>query len=146
MRQGINYLIFGVLTSLINYISFYIFYDKVFGHGQALVANLLSFILATAFAFVTNKVFVFDEKNWQPRTVVRQALSFFYHRLLSFSLEHLGLFGATRIFTQGKIIFSLGTLEFDGVMISKIILSIVATLLNYIFAKYIVFKKKEAKT
>lgn len=141
MKETFNYLVFGVLTSLINYISFFVFYDLAFGKTMALAANLISFALASAFAFVTNKAFVFESDDWSRRAIIRQAISFLYHRILSFAIEQVGLLVATWAFTPGVIIFSLGSIKFDGIMVSKIFLSILATILNYFFAKFIVFKK-----
>ena len=57
-RQQLSYLFFGVLTTLVNYGVFWLF-QRAWQGRWLLFANLLTFLVATAFAYITNKVFVF---------------------------------------------------------------------------------------
>ena len=57
-RETLSYLLFGVLTTIVNYITFM----GVFilsNESSALVSNMVAFIVATIFAYITNKIWVF---------------------------------------------------------------------------------------
>ena len=73
-RLEIRYLFFGVLTTIVNYASFAAAL-WLLGTSATLVANAVSFVLATAFAYVTNKRFVFRSPGWRPSvTALRYSL------------------------------------------------------------------------
>lgn len=136
-REQLLYLFFGVLTTLINYGVFWLLSEL--WHGRyVLAANLLTFILATAFAFVTNKRFVFQSRSWRPRLVLREGLSFTAARVFSFCIEEAGLYVSAYVLMLDR--FRLGPV--NGVMAAKILLSVLAVVLNYFFSKFLVFAKK----
>ena len=56
-RETLTYLIFGVLTTLVNYVVFWLF-DRLLTEHWVLVTNAIAFVAAVAFAYVTNKLFV----------------------------------------------------------------------------------------
>ena len=60
-KETILYLFFGVLTTLINYVSFFLFYNVM--QINELIANTIAFIFSLIFAFVVNKLFVFESKG-----------------------------------------------------------------------------------
>lgn len=135
-RETVSYLIFGVLTTVINYIVFWIFL-RLLGDSAALVANVVAFIAAVAFAFVTNKLYVFESKSWKRDVVKRELASFIGARLLTFFLEEAGLFVAANLLHLGDhTIFGV-----DGIMISKLFLNVLVIIGNYILSKWIIFKK-----
>lgn len=135
--QPCSYLFFGVLTTLVNYASFAIAL-WVLGPAGTLVANAVSFILATAFAYVTNKRFVFRSPSWRPSVIVREFAAFTGARLFSFALEELGLL----IGVHGLGVAQYEWLGISGVLILKVILSFISVLLNYLFSRYWIFRKK----
>ena len=89
-RLEIRYLFFGVLTTIVNYASFAAAL-WLLGTSATLVANAVSFVLATAFAYVTNKRFVFRSPGWRPSVIAHEFAAFTGARLFSFALEELGL-------------------------------------------------------
>lgn len=135
-REQIQYLFFGVLTTIVNYFSFWLLIT-LRGDRFAPAANAAAFVLATAFAFVTNKRWVFRSPRWDRRTVAREASAFTGSRLFSFGVE------------EGGLVLCMAALPLDrwslfgcsGVMLVKIVLSFVSVLLNYIFSKWLVFRK-----
>lgn len=131
-KMQIKYLIFGVLTTLVSYISFYILLNLL-GQEGALFSNLVSFILATLFAFFTNKFIVFERKNKDH--IFKELIKFFSSRIFSFGIEELGLFIATKVFSPDTIWFGLNYL-----FVVKILMSFIVVILNYIMSKYLVFK------
>lgn len=139
-RQQISYLFFGVLTTVINYASFWIVIF-VFGTEVALVANAIAFVLATAFAFLTNKAFVFQSNVWNMGTIFKEGTSFVVTRLFSFGIEEAGLFLCMTFLPLNQI----RLLGIDGTMLSKIALSVLAVLLNYFFSKRFVFSDKKGE-
>lgn len=139
-RQQLSYLFFGVLTTLVNYGVFWLF-QRAWQGRWLLFANLLTFLVATAFAYITNKVFVFRSPVWRPAFVAREALAFLLGRVFSFGLEELGLYIAAYVLPLGR--YALWGL--DGVMLAKVALSFLAVLLNYFFSKLLVFAKKGEK-
>ena len=125
------YLFFGVLTTIVNYLTFWVFYKFVF-QTSPLVANCIAFVAATLFTYITNKIFVFNSCSWKPRVLLRELCSFVGARIFSFGFEQGGLFVCIEYFyVERFVLFGM-----DGVMISKIILSFIAVVINYVISKY----------
>lgn len=135
-RETILYLVFGGLTTLVNYLVFWLGI-RLFGEERALLVNLVCFVAAASFAYVTNKLFVFESKSWAPAVLRRELPSFFGARIVSFLLEEAGLWLATGPLRAGD--YQL--LGVSGVMIAKVILSVAVVVLNYLFSKLFIFKK-----
>lgn len=136
-RETITYLIFGVLTTLVNYVVFWLC-DKAMGERWVLLTNAIAFAAAVAFAYVTNKLFVFQSRSWSPKVVWKELILFIGARLFSFGLEELGLLLARDVLQAGQYSF----LGFSGMMISKVLLSVITVILNYFFSKFMIFKQK----
>ena len=136
-EETILYLVFGVLTTVVNFGSFALF-QVVFGETYYLLNNIGSFICAVTFAFVTNKQFVFKSKSWKIDILCKEFISFFTARILSFLIiEEGGLFLCVNILGFNQITaFGL-----DGMMISKIVLAFVSVVVNYVAGKFFVFSK-----
>lgn len=134
-REIIMYLLFGFLTTVVNLTVYHLFNLWT----DVLISNVIAWIAAVVFAYLTNKLFVFDSKSWAPALVIREALSFAAARLLTLGIEELGLF---IMITKLRLDLSLNTPVISGKMIVKIILSVIVIILNYVFSKVIVFKNK----
>lgn len=132
-REGILYLVFGGLTTLISILSFLIF-GLIFGKELYLLSNLLSWLLSVAFAFVTNKIIVFRSHGTDKITIAREILEFFGARLFSLGIEEGGLWIMLDLAKMNEIPM--------GDMISKIFLSVIVILINYFISKFIIFKKQ----
>jgi putative flippase GtrA len=135
-KETVLYLIFGVLTTVVNYIAFALGI-RALGESFALLSNTIAFIVAVAFAYITNKLFVFESKSWKGSVLVREIPSFIGARLVSFGLEQLGLF----IFNDLLHISRYALLGINGLMIVKLGLNVIVVILNYIFSKLFIFKK-----
>lgn len=125
-----RYLFFGVLTSAVNYGSFWLAL-RLLGEEKALWGNLFSFVCAVTFAFVTNKRWVFESKSWALSALGREVPPFVGGRLATFGLEEAGLALALALGAAG-----------NGLMFWKVALSFGAVALNYLISKFLVFKKK----
>ena len=124
-KEVLWYGFFGVLTTLINIVSFY-FLDKA--GMDVYIANLLAWVLSVLFAFVTNKLFVFHSKSMQFSVFLKVMISFFFFRLFSLGIDMGGMFICLNFLSMGK-------------MISKIFMNVIVIIANYIFSKLFVFKK-----
>ena len=125
-KEIIKYLIFGILTTLVNILCFYIL-DKL--NIDIYINNTISWIVSVIFAFITNKLYVFESKSLDIKIIFKEGTSFLGARIFSYFVD------------MGTIY-----LLFDGLrinkLISKVVSNIIVIIINYIFSKFI-FKKKE---
>ena len=141
-RETILYIIFGVATTAVNYIVFHLLYNVLWHQNHSLTANAAAFVAAVIFAFVVNKLFVFESRSWNADTLKREIPSFLAARIGSFGIEEAGLFLAEKVLKLGGIIaVTVGSLSLDWITVIKVALAFVVVALNYVFCKLIVFKK-----
>lgn len=141
-RETILYIIFGVATTVVNYIVFHLLYNVLWHQQNSLTANAAAFVAAVIFAFVVNKLFVFESKSWSPATLKREIPSFLAARIGSFGIEEAGLFLAEKVFKLGGVIaITLGGVSLDWITVVKVALAFMVVALNYVFCKLFIFKK-----
>ena len=126
-REVLLYLFFGALTTVVSIGSFWLC-DSVLLWNEH-VANTVSWLLAVLFAFVTNRVWVFDAATKTKSAFLKQLLGFYGGRLATFGVEELIL-----------LVF-ITWLRFPS-MVVKIAATVVVLVLNYVLSKLFVFKKK----
>lgn len=122
----IKYLVFGVLTTLVNVIAYWLMYEIL--HADNVGSTIIAWIVAVVFAFVTNKLYVFDSKNWNKDSI-REIVQFFGCRL------------GTGIVELVMMYVFVDTLNFHGTFM-KLVTNFVVIVLNYIASKLIIFKQK----
>ncbi len=129
-EEIINYLIIGGLTTVISLVVYYGLTFTIFDPNKALelqITNVVSWIISVTFAYFTNRKFVFKQKN---KANIKEASSFFASRLSTLFVDMLLMFiFVTKLHFNDKIL--------------KIIVQVIVIVLNYIFSKFIVFKKKK---
>ena len=130
-KEIINYLIFGVLATGVNFVSYFIF-ARVF-HIDEVVSSGLSWLCSVIFAYTTNKIFVFGSKTKGKKALLKECVSFFTARIISGILCDVGTFA-----------LMVKVLHINDV-ISKIVTQVMVVIVNYVFSKFFVFKKKEVK-
>ena len=126
-KEIINYLVFGILATCVNFISYFIF-ARVFNIDEV-VSSGLSWFCSVVFAYTTNKIFVFDSKTKGKKALLKECVSFFAARIISGILCDVGTFAVM-----------VKVLHINDV-ISKIVTQVMVVIVNYIFSKFIVFKK-----
>lgn len=126
-KEGMRYLVFGGLTTIVNIIVFTLTHD-IFDLSTT-ISNIIAWILAVIFAYITNKFFVFYTKAKDKKDLVREICSFFGARVFTLVLETIFL----NIF--------IDTLGFNSILM-KIISNIIVIILNFIFSKIFIFKKE----
>lgn len=120
------YLFFGVLTTLVNYIVYLPCFNLL--GLSAVVSNLIAWVVAVGFAFVTNKPFVFRSHDWSAKTVIPELTKFVGTRVASGAAESVILW------------ITVDFLGWNG-NIWKLVTSVLVVILNYIGSKLLVFRK-----
>lgn len=123
-EEIINYLIVGVMTTLVS-IGTYAICTKCLNINY-MIANIISWIISVLFAYITNRIFVFKSES---KKIILEIYQFFKYRIFSFVIEIFLMY----VFVE--------LINIDD-MISKIIVQIIVIILNYVFSKLFVFKKK----
>lgn len=121
----LSYLFFGVLTTVVNYVVYLPCYN-VLGLSSA-VSNVIAWVAAVAFAYLTNKPFVFKSHDWSMKTVLPELTKFLACRVGSGVLETV------------MLLVCVDWLGWDGNVL-KIVTSVLVVVLNYIGSKLLVFK------
>ncbi len=152
-KEIISYVFFGVLTTAVNLLTFYLFKQlfisigwegvlnsvipensrilEVFSGGsEYLDANCIAWVAGVIFAFVTNKLWVFDSKSWKPSVAGKEFTGFIGARIFSFVVETL-------------IMFVMVSLLHFSDFIAKVVVGIIVVILNYVFSKLLIFKKNK---
>lgn len=140
--EAILYIVFGVLTTAVNFVAFWLF-TKLLGDRVYLLNNALAWVVAVAFAYVTNKLFVFESKSWEIKLVVREVAEFLGARLFSLLIEEGGLWLLVSPLGFDKISVNILGATITGQIIAKVILAVIVIILNYIFSKFVIFKKEK---
>lgn len=123
------YLIFGVLTTIVNYMVYLPLYNL--SDISAAVSNVIAWITAVTFAFLTNKPFVFKSHDWSKNVLLPELVKFLGCRIGSGVLETVIIFITIDIFgLNGNIL--------------KLITSVLVVILNYFGSKFLVFTSKSA--
>ena len=126
LLEIISYLFFGVLTTIVNYVSYWAF-TRALGMSVA-VATFWAWALAVLFAFVTNKIWVFHSRTNSVRAFFAELAAFVAARVFSGALD----VALMRLFAD-----KMGLPD----MWVKLALNVLVTVLNYIFSKLWIFKK-----
>ena len=127
-REQISYLFFGVMTTLVNWVSYYLFAYLVFGSFDIdkSVSKAIAVVIAVIFAFVVNKLFVFESKTNEH--IFREIVTFVGARAFSAVIE----VGGFKLFVD--------MLNYNDTLVN-IAVSVFVVLLNYVLSKFLIFKK-----
>lgn len=124
-REVLVYLVFGVLTTVVNYLVYLPCYNLL--KIPASVSNVISWACAVIFAYLTNKPFVFRSMDWSMKTVVPEFLKFVGCRVASGALE------------TGILLLTVDVLHQDG-NLWKLATSVLVVAANYVGSKLLVFR------
>lgn len=128
-REVINYLIFGVLSTIVNFVSYYIF-ARLIGIDEV-ISSGMSWFCSVLFAYITNKIFVFDSKTESKKDLLKECISFVLARIVSGILCDVGTFA-----------LMVKVLKINDI-VSKIVTQVMVVIVNYVFSKFIIFKRKK---
>lgn len=133
------------MTTLVSWTS-YTIYAHLFGlidgintDTVTLISNTLSWVTAVTFSFVANKIRVFESKSWKPGVVVPEILKFYSSRAVVGIIGDVGLPTLLAVIGLDMPIFGV-----EG-LVSKMIVTPVVIMFNYLCGKFFVFRKKKEK-
>lgn len=127
IEEIISYIFFGICTTAINIILFYVLAEKIY--LNYIVANVIACFVSVLFAFITNKLFVFKSKG---KLWFKECMTFFGARGITGVLDTACMYLFVSVLNNPKTF-------------AKIVVSIIVVLANYILSKYVVFSKKNEK-
>ena len=122
----LSYLFFGVLTTIVNYVVYLPCYNLA--GLSAAFSNVIAWMAAVAFAYLTNKPFVFRSHDWSARVVLPELTKFVGSRIASGALE------------TGIIFLTVDCFSWNG-NVMKLVTSVLVVVLNYVSSKLLVFRK-----
>ncbi len=127
-KEIINYGIFGVLTTIVNYVS-YIIFTRLFSVDM-LISNLIAWFLSVVFAFITNKLIVFNSKDLSLKVITSEGAKFMMARVFS-------------LFLDMAILFVMADIMKMNDLIVKIISNVIVIIVNYVLSKFLIFKNNK---
>lgn len=133
-KEIINYLIFGVLATVVSLGVKYLLLFTILDASNALelqVAVIISWVVACTFAYITNRLWVFESKS---KEFIKEITKFFTSRLVTLGLEMLIMF---------VFVTAIGLNSDIWVIVWTLVAQIVVIVGNYILSKLVVFKNKE---
>jgi len=125
-NELVLYFIFGALTTVVS-LGSYAICNSVF-EFHYLISNVISWVLAVAFAYVTNKVFVFQSRGLGFDQLRREISLFVAARVASLGIEEVGLF------------VLIGLMDWNK-NLSKLLMQVIVVIVNYVFSKLVIFRK-----
>ncbi|MBQ0065558.1 MAG: GtrA family protein [Firmicutes bacterium] len=123
-KEIINYLIFGVLTTLVNVVVYFICKDIL--HIHYLISNFFAWFFSVLFAYITNRKFVFESTS---KNIFSEMIKFFSSRI------------ATGVLDMILMWVFVSLLSING-LVSKVVVNVVVIVSNYVLSKLFVFEKR----
>lgn len=121
-KELVLYVVFGALTTLVNFIVYFLF-ARLFG-VHYIISNILAWFFSVLFAYVTNRIWVFESRN---ENILKEISLFFSGRIFSGAVDTGLMYLFIDILTIGDFI-------------SKLIIQVIVVILNYVVSKLVVFK------
>ena len=141
-KETLTYVLFGGMTTLVDFVVFKVF-DLFFGGRLYLLSNTIAWITAVTFAYITNKLFVFESKEWTFDVLKKEIPGFFSARIGSYFIEQGGLWCFVELLHFDEKVFDFRLVQLSGKIVAKIIIGVAVVALNYLFSKFVIFKKKD---
>lgn len=124
-KEIILYVIFGILTTIVNLIAYYLFSNII--NINYLISNAIAWIISVVFAYITNKFFVFNSSYINKDVIIEEFIKFMNCRLIS------GL-------SEVVLLFLFVDLLLINDIVAKLIIGVLVALINFIFSKVFIFK------
>ena len=122
----VMYLVFGVLTTLVDWVAYRVL--RLSGLGY-MFSNVAAWGVAVVFAFVTNKFMVFNSKSVDRLIIIKEFISFVGARVFSLLLQLAGI----------ELMIDYANIN---EYIAKAVMTVVVVVCNYVFSKLFIFKDK----
>lgn len=122
----ISYVFFGGLTTVVSWIFYYL---PLFLGVDYRISKVISWVAAVVFAFFVNKHWVFLDKDYSVKALLRQGGEFFASRI------------ATGVVEFGLTVFLVEVVKISDKIV-PIPVAVITIILNYVLSKLLVFRKK----
>lgn len=129
-KEVLLYLFFGVVTTAVSFFVFWLFESPL--GLDALLSNLISWVISVAVAYVTNRIWVFASRAEGLGAIGLEILSFYLSRVATFLVE------------EGILLIFVTWLSLSAMPV-KIVASVIVVILNYVFSKLFVFRGKNGQ-
>lgn len=126
-REVIRYLVIGVLTTVVNYIAYWVV-TRLLGL-DALTANWIAWVVSVAFAYITNKLYVFESHVSGIKALALEIFNFVLARVFSLFVDQAIIW---------LLVEKLGLYD----LVCKLFSNVVVIVMNYVFSKCIIFRKR----
>lgn len=126
--EAVNYIIFGALTTLVNFVVYFFFYNVL--SISNVFSNIIAWAISATFAFVVNKFFVFNSKLINFTSTIKEFITFISVRLSTGVIDTLIMYIGVDVLNKNEFI-------------CKVIASIFTLVSNYIASKFFIFKKNK---
>lgn len=130
-KEPITYLFWGVMSTLANIVTYWLSYDVC--HISNMASTLVAWVVAVLMAFITNKLWVFESRNTGWKEDLKEFFSFIGFRIVS------------EVFDLGIMYWAVDMMGMNG-LFWKIVANVIVVILNYVFSKFIIFKKPASST
>lgn len=127
VKDIINYIIFGILTTVINWGIYFLCYDIL--KIANVTSTIFAWIISVGFAFITNKLWVFNSKSLKFNVLLRELYKFVAARLLTGILDVIIMYVTVDVYSMNANIW-------------KLIANIIVIAINYLLSKFLIFAKK----
>ncbi len=125
-RELIMYAVFGALTTLVNMAAYWLCFD-IAGIPNVPSA-VIAWVLAVTFAYITNKLWVFESKSFDAATLKHEIPAFFGARI------------ATGVLDVGIMYLAVDVLKWDAIL-WKLVSNVIVIILNYVASRFVIFRK-----
>ncbi|MCL2019450.1 MAG: GtrA family protein [Oscillospiraceae bacterium] len=129
-REMLLYVIFGTLTTLVSFAAYFLF-RWIFAGYDTPISVVFSWICTVTFAFVTNRLFVFNSTT-RGAELIKEAVLFYASRLLTLSVDLLMMFLLVDLTGLRGVLYEFA---------ARCFVSVFVLILNYILSKVVIFKK-----
>lgn len=126
-KETFLYLIFGVLTTLVD---FFVYLILTHLSVNYMTANVIAWLVAVMFAYITNKLFVFNSKSVKKQVLFDEIAGFAGARLFSLIFSLVFIYTAVTLLNTNEVV-------------AKIFSSVFVVIINYVLSKFLIFKKKD---
>ena len=127
IKEVFLYVFFGAVGTVVNILIFVLLSEKC--NVQYMVANIVAWVFSVAFAFVTNKLWVFKSKSWTFSVWIKECIQFIFARI------------ATCVFDIGYMFVAISIFNWNKTL-SKIMANAIVIIANYVFSRFFIFKKR----
>ena len=128
--ETVSYLIFGVLTTVVNYVVNYLCYYRA--GLSTFTSNNIAWVISVIFAFVVNKLFVFKSKSLKMDVIFKELYTFVIARLLSWGFETVFMVVSVDLCHMAN-------------WLAKLLSNVFVVIMNYFASKFLIFKNGDNK-